>query len=137
MIMFFSTARPFWHMFLYFLRTIQYFLMKMCTDVLDITLTINSLFLTSCPSLLGTIFWNFWVYFFMFLYFQRTVQCFIMKLCTDVLGNSTLMVTSLKQMSCTPLLTAILGYFGAHVSNVPLFLENHSIYSHELLQVLL
>ena len=29
-----------------------------------------------------------------------------------------------KKMFCSPLLTDILGYFGAHVSNVPLFPEN-------------
>ena len=32
-----------WCMFLYFLRTVQYFLMKFCTDVLSITLPVTTL----------------------------------------------------------------------------------------------
>ena len=130
---------PFWHMLLYFffLRTIQYFTMERCTDVLGITLMVNTLFLTPCPSLLGGILGYFWAYFFMFLHFLRTVQYFIMKLCTHVLG-STLMITSPKNMSCSTLLEVRpfwgFFYFGLFwYIYVPLFLENCSIFSHKIL----
>ena len=79
----------------------------------------------------------FWTYFFMFLHFLRTVQYFIMKLCTHVLG-STLMITSPKNMSCSTLLEVRpfwgVFYFGLFwYIYVPLFLENCSIFSHKIL----
>ena len=105
--------------------------------VLGITLMVNTLFLTPCPSLLGGILGYFWAYFFMFLHFLRTVQYFIMKLCTHVLG-STLMITSPKNMSCSTLLEVRpfwgFFYFGLFwYIYVPLFLENCSIFSHKIL----
>ena len=43
----------FWHMYIFFLVSVQYFVIKLCTGVLSITLIVtnNKIFLTSCPAL--------------------------------------------------------------------------------------
>ena len=92
-------------MFLYFLRTVQYFIMKLCTHVLGSTLMVTSPKNMSCSALLGArpFFWEGGggrgvqlnlAYIYMFLYFLKTVQYFLIKFCKNVLGI-TLMVTAL------------------------------------------
>ena len=43
----------FWHMYIFFLISVQYFVIKLCTGVLSITLIVTNtkIFLTSCPAL--------------------------------------------------------------------------------------
>ena len=99
---------PCWHMFLYFLKTIQYFLMKFCRYYTDghYTNQKNNLKnFRSCSLLPG--------HFGMFLPFLRTIQYFPMKMCTDVLGT-TLMVNPLFLTWWPFLLGAIFRYFWAY-----------------------
>lgn len=63
-------------------------------------------------------------YFFMFIYFLRIIQHFLMKFCIDIFCIT----------SWCPLLDSILCYFGLILPFVPLFFESCSIFSHKLLK---
>ena len=114
-------------MLLYFLRTIQYFLMKFCTVVLGIILVVNTF--KQCPlsasghfGYFGALFWH------MYLFFLISVQYFVMKFCSGVLGI-TLIITNTFLTSCPHLQGVILEYFGAYFSILTLHFENRSICS--------
>ena len=120
----------FWGMFLYFFRTVQYFIMRLCIDVLDwhYTVTFNTLFIffhIISPSAWGHLEYFLETFWPMFLHFLRTIQCFLMKFCTYVLGV-TVMVTTPKNFFFLypPLLGSISGSLWAHI----LFLENLLIF---------
>ena len=101
---------------LYFLRTVRYFLMKLCTDVYGITLTAKSLkyFNHIIYVSAGRHFWVFLnlLFWWMFLYFLRTVKYFLVKFCTDIF-SITRAVPKLKKNFTLflSLLGAILGVF--------------------------
>ena len=61
-------------------------------------------------------------YFFMFIYFLRIIQHFLMEFCIDIFCIT----------SWCPLLDSILCYFGLILAFVPLFFESCSIFSHVL-----
>ena len=76
-------------------------------------------------------FYHFFGQYFMLLYFLRTIQCFLMKFCTVVLGI-TLVVNTLKQCP-----RSAGGYFWLSwrpiLAYVLIFLNICSIFCHEML----
>ena len=107
---------------LYFLRTVWYFLMKFCTGVYGTTLTAKSLkYFIHIIYVSAGIFWGIWaflnlLFWWMFLYFLRTVQYFFVKFCKDVF-SITRTVPRLKNIFTLflSLLGAMLEYFEAHL----------------------
>ena len=117
-------------MYFFFLISVQYFVMKLCTGVLGITLIItNTFILTSCLHPQGIILEYFGAY---YVYFLRNVQYVLMKFCTDILGVS-LRVTALFFPMLWPSWGASGGIFGLILGNVRLMLHNCSIFPHEVL----
>ena len=102
-------------MFLYFLKTVQSFHIKIFTSVFGITLTITyskNLF-HSLTSPAGSCFGLFWGSFWhMFPCFLKTVQSFLTKVCTCFLYCSIGYCTkSFIFNSMSPSARAIMGYF--------------------------
>ena len=95
-----SPGAPFQYMLFYFLRIVRHFLIKFCIDVCSTTLMVTAL----KPFIHIIYFWvgsHFSVFLeqlfqFMFLFFLRTLQYFLMIFCAD--GFSvTLMAIALKK----------------------------------------
>ena len=97
-------------MLLYFLRIIQYFLIKFCTVVLGITLMVTKFKQCSLPSA-GDYFGVFWSLFWhMYIFFSIFVQYFLTKFCTGVLGM-TLIIISTLQGTFWGILGPIMAYY--------------------------
>ena len=116
-------------MLLYFLRIIQYFLIKFCTVVLGIILMVNTF--KQCPrsagaylGYFGGLFWH------MYLFFLRSVQYFVMKFCSGVLGITLIITNTFFYLtSCPHLQGVILEYFGEYFGILCLLFENCSLCS--------
>ena len=118
-----STWGPFQCMFLYFLRIVQYFLMKFCIDVCSTNLMVTALefFIHIIYVSAGGRFGVFLDQLFqcMFLYFFRALQYFLIKFCTNIF-DITLTIAALKKVFHTipiSLLGVISQYFGDHYEN--------------------
>ena len=112
-IMFLFSGGNFWvflgsfcHIFLYFLRTVQDFLMEFWTDVSGIALLLIFFFFfffTSCSYLLTAIYSNLGPILCIFFHVFRNSQYFMMIFCTQLLGN-TLLASKQKNMLGQPVL---------------------------------
>ena len=124
--------RAYFFMFLYFLRTMQYFIMKFCTDVLGSTLMVTSpkkyVLFSSAGGHFGVFLGPF--QHIMFLCFLRTIQYFIMKFCRCYSDGHYTNKKLIKTFSDHVLLCCQ-AIFGPILAYGPLFRENHSIFSHE------